>query len=502
MANVIRYESNAFDSLCAELKKLASEMDSCASQIQKVRIPNSAGPNLNIGLSGSLHTVGSKLHSSALTSALNQLSDGAKRIGDFSKRLSGTVSIASMNFSSVENELKNRALTLNTQTASTVTTDGSGSGAPYTVSGSGASAGVFSWTDEDGITYTEINGKVVQAILSDGTFIAIEGDKLIWSFDGKTIIETSIKDNATTTSITQRLFDGNSMTEREIGKNLDVLKGKFSLLKDGKGKRPKIEKTQRHWEDGKKVDPKSEDKTDANGFKDSMSVLTAGVSASVSKSLYYREGKAEGERGSAEYSIKAGEVETHASIEGGLFSVKTGKDGDEHRVFSPGAKVAVGVSATAFEVDGSAKYELIDGVLDVHTSGKVVVGQVSADAEGQIGWVDGNFNMYAKAEVEAIAAEAEASVGVDVMGVSGDLTGGVSFGIGAHAEAGYNNKKVVFDVGVAAGLGFSLKGELDVSGLVDTVVESADKIKGGLETVGKGIKGTTSAMWNGFCSLF
>ena len=62
---------------------------------------------------------------------------------------------------------------------------------------------------------------------------------------------------------------------------------------------------------------------------------------------------------------------------------------------------------------------------------------VSAQIFGEDGKVD--FQLGAEARTEAIAGEIEGSVGVDILGGEVGVSGGVNFGIGAHADVGYRD---------------------------------------------------------------
>ena len=142
------------------------------------------------------------------------------------------------------------------------------------------------------------------------------------------------------------------------------------------------------------------------------------------------------------------------------------------------AALEVGVGLTAFSAEAAG--QLGSDMLGVHGQAGVNVGKVEAKAGGTIGWVneEGELDLHAKVEAsaEAILAEAEASVGVDLLGTKADIKGSVNFGIGAHAEIGFDDGKFSFDVGASLGVGASVSFEVDVSGTVDAVVDFAKDV--------------------------
>ena len=163
----------------------------------------------------------------------------------------------------------------------------------------------------------------------------------------------------------------------------------------------------------------------------------------------------------------------------GLYSEKVGPDGQTRRVLSPGAEGKVGLTVTALEGVISTEYELIDGV---SLSGKTTstIGKGSAEAEVKVGIIDGEFAMYAKGSAEAIAVEVKQEVSADVAGVNVKGEAGVNIGIGVHGE-----------------VGVTFKGEIDVSGLVDTVAEHGEQIVQGAKKVGEAVVDTASNLAEG-----
>lgn len=186
-----------------------------------------------------------------------------------------------------------------------------------------------------------------------------------------------------------------------------------------------------------------------------------------------------------EVDVTVGEAEAHASVSAGLYVI--GADGEKK--FSPGVNAEVGASVTALEV-GWENQLLGDENLGINADANVTVGQASAkvDATAQIFGDDGKLNMQlgASAKAEAIAAEVEGSVGVNVFGGEVGVKGGVNVGIGAHADVGYRNGIAKVDIGASLGIGASVSIEVDIGGMVDTISDTAeaawDGIKNGWKT--------------------
>lgn len=225
------------------------------------------------------------------------------------------------------------------------------------------------------------------------------------------------------------------------------------------------------------------DKKDAPTFyKRQITLAEIKKQVQVSASLY----KGNYDLGDwGEIAVTVGEAEAHASVSAGLYVI--GADGEKK--FSPGVNAEVGASATALEV-GWENQLLGDENLGLNADAKVTVGQASvkADATAQIFGDDGKLNMQlgASAKAEAIAAEVEGSVGVNVLGGEVGVKGSVNVGIGAHADVGYRNGIAKVDIGASLGIGASVSIEVDIGGMVDTITDTAeaawDGIKNGWKT--------------------
>ena len=145
---------------------------------------------------------------------------------------------------------------------------------------------------------------------------------------------------------------------------------------------------------------------------------------------------------------------------------------------------SLGATYTAF----SAKEKAYLGSEDynVYEEVKVEAGRVGAKAEARDGIVDkeGKFNpsIYAGAKAEAIAGEISGKAGVKLGGIDVAAEGSLNYGIGAHANVGFHDGKLSVDIGATLGVGGSVKLDIDVSGAVKAVGETAGKVWSGVKS--------------------
>ena len=145
---------------------------------------------------------------------------------------------------------------------------------------------------------------------------------------------------------------------------------------------------------------------------------------------------------------------------------------------------SLGATYTAF----SAKEKAYLGSEDynVYEEVKVEAGRVGAKAEARAGIVDkeGKFNpsIYAGAKAEAIAGEISGKAGVKLGGIDVAAEGSLNYGIGAHANVGFHDGKLSVDIGATLGVGGSVKLDIDVSGAVKAVGETAGKVWSGVKS--------------------
>ena len=305
------------------------------------------------------------------------------------------------------------------------------------------------------------------AILTGGSIILVGATGAINIFDASA--------SATNASITYKSYrpDGSYYSE-EVSSGFDKMgwDGKL-LVKDDKGgyKAAKL-KPHMLYEDKDGIDTKR-----------IGSILSFGTSASAEYAAWHGEAKGESGIFSGEVSANVSRAECHANIQGGLYASSVDKNGKVTYHLEPGVQAKIGASYSLF--DASASGQMGSDNLNLHGSADVAVGKVSGELEGQLGFVDGKFNAYGSAKAEAIAAEAKGEVGVNLGGIEANVTGSVNVGLGAHAEAGYNNGKLKLDVGLSIGVGGSVSVELDVGGFVDNVVEGGKKVVNALQDAGE-----------------
>lgn len=199
----------------------------------------------------------------------------------------------------------------------------------------------------------------------------------------------------------------------------------------------------------------------------SLAEWSVGDSASVS---FYDGTFAIGENG--KLNVVVGNAEAHASVTGGFYVI--GANGEKR--FSPGVSAEVGTSITAFEADWEQQL-WGDENLGINADATLTVGKAEAKADGTVQFFNENgsvdVQLGASAKIEAIALEAEGSLGANVLGGEVAVTGGVNVGIGAHADVGYRDGVIKCDIGASLGVGFSIDVEIDVGGMVDTVCDGA-----------------------------
>jgi hypothetical protein len=192
--------------------------------------------------------------------------------------------------------------------------------------------------------------------------------------------------------------------------------------------------------------------------------------------------------GDGSVEVVIGRAEAHANISAGLYTL----DNNGEKKFSPGVNAEVGASVTALDVEWEQQW-LGDEMLGFNTDVEVKAGDVGAKADigAQIYGEDGKLDLQlgTSAKAEAIAAELEATGGVNILGGEVGVSGSVNFGIGAHADVGFKDWVFKFDIGASIGVGVSVGAEVDIGGMVDTVCDKAESAWQGLK---KGWKTVTS----------
>lgn len=182
-------------------------------------------------------------------------------------------------------------------------------------------------------------------------------------------------------------------------------------------------------------------------------------------------GELKGKYGSLEGQAKALNAGWGASAYAGIFS----EDGK----FAPGVGAKIGGSASLFEANGTAR--LGNDYYGVYAKGGVEVMKASAEASISAGLYDEdgkvNPSFGLGGEAELIVGKAEGSVGHRVLGTDVGVSGEIGFGLGAHADIGFQEGKFKFDVGAYVGVGAGVSIELDFSDTYDTMVSAWNDAK-------------------------
>lgn len=168
--------------------------------------------------------------------------------------------------------------------------------------------------------------------------------------------------------------------------------------------------------------------------------------------------------------------------EAGVSVCKAEAQAGYHADFEDG-KFRVGAEAGASFSVLSADWEnrwFGDDNLNLDTKVIASAGKVAGKAEANIGLTDekGNVkpNIKIGAEAEAMAGEIEGTAKLNILGNGASVTGSVGYGIGAHANIEFSSGKLKYDVGVAMGLGASVKFEVDLGGIVSSVTDKAKAV--------------------------
>ena len=490
MKNEIMVDPETLSSLTAQLKKLSDSLQAYARDVNRIQLTRDTGAYVEVSSSAKLKSIGSQLSAHNVRQLLEVSQRALNGMGRCTERLGGAVAEMEKSFSDCERDL-----------IAMVNGDGGRiSLAGYVKPLIGTDpADLAKWLFQNAARLIkEWDTGLVQG----------PGGEIGLTFtdnpgDGNGISGGIYLPGLMSVLFHSGLFGGNSDGSGAEGGDASGWESSytptFSLL-DIKGKTKPIKwddiVDRYHTENGKRVT--GDDQMDADAFGGRFAILTVGGEWAASKSIFsegsttsYGDGK-----GTLSAQVDVGRVDASASWQMGLYSEKVGPDGQTRRVLSPGAEGKVGLTVTALEGVISTEYELIDGV---SLSGKTTstIGKGSAEAEVKVGIIDGEFAMYAKGSAEAIAVEVKQEVSADVAGVNVKGEAGVNIGIGVHGEVGYHDGVFVVDAGVAAGLGVTFKGEIDVSGLVDTVAEHGEQIVQGAKKVGEAVVDTASNLAEG-----
>lgn len=277
---------------------------------------------------------------------------------------------------------------------------------------------------------------------------------------------------------------GEMMSGHEIGYEYKIWEAECS---DDPDKKTWVDKYRREW------NGKSHDDYKAN-YEDKVREASNNFShnfAEASVSLF--EGEASGSYGILSGDASYGFLNADASAGAfcGLFN-------DEGK-FAPGLGLEASASASVFTAEANGL--IGNDYLGVYGKAGVDVLKAEASATLGIGLVDaeGHFKPSCGLglEAEAIAAQANGSVGGRILGTDVGVNGSIGFGAGAHLNVGLVDGKFSVDVGAYLGVGASLGFELDFNDTIETV----EKAWNGLCDNWDGICDVASDAWDGVCDV-
>ena len=287
-------------------------------------------------------------------------------------------------------------------------------------------------------------------------------------------------------SYERKIWDKWGGDKKDEKDNLWKLKKEYYISKKAEEKdRLKKEREANKSEEEKQKDKERKKKTD---ILESVTIWSGSMKKEGSLLHFGKDGDVETDWGNYSYSADFMKVEASASA----------------KITGGGMKAEIGVAISALTAEAAG--QLGDDMLGLH--GKVGVEVGKAEAKGSVGmgiWDEnGNFDpkLSTKLSAEAIAAEVSGTVGVDLAGVKVDAKGSLNFGIGAHADIGYQNGKFSFDLGASLGVGASIKFDVDISGAVEYVGNAAADIANAagnfVSDIGKGADKIGKGFQNGW----
>lgn len=435
MPDKICFRTDQYTRIASRLQKLSQELDGCAAQLGRISMDEEAGASLSIQLSGRLSSTGTALPSGQIADCLRAMRGTLRSVGGYASTLSGQVTQAAEIFEQGERDLISRI-------------HDTGSAAPYAEGegSDGISLGDLGYDlpifdfDYEGLIADIVDKLSTPIRIGDFLFSPIAGGLNI-AAGGMTIASHMHFGDSGEFSTTTL----HAESKIELKDKIDTPK----TLMSEKGKSNRFQKV---------TDP----------FKGRISLLTAATSASYTNSIFDAGINMSTEDASASANVSIGKIDASAGFNAGLYLNQDG-------VPSFGAEVKVGASFTAFEAELTTQHEIIDNVT-LSTDVTYSAGKVGVSGEMKAGTTDDGLAVYGKLKAEAIGHEISADLGVDVAGIKGTVGGSLNYGVGAHAEFGYEKGVFKFDVGASLGVGGSISVELDLGGAIDNFKTGAKKI--------------------------
>lgn len=457
MADRIIIDTASLNSLAKSLSRISNELAASASALGRLHPTREAGSDLRVNLSGKLSCTGVGLPDGSIVSILSRMRSVINGTGNYADEIAGQLRHISDLFENGENAICAMDLPV-------------GTSAPFALSNvvSGdlildAIHHVLGYIQNPALWTEEMIGRVNELIsgwsaVQDGDTTIIYGENNILLYIGGRLVSSYQQDTT---------FSKNKQTIRQYFEDGSFRKIESELGLDFGGKIKLID-----------LDD------DGGGSKSGrFSLVRFGTEVGITESALHFENSIANDMGRVDAEFNIGHFKTEASAHAGLYVEYTDENGNKSYKLSPGAEAKIGASYSLINTSASAEAEIIDNV-KLKSKVEVDVGKVGAEGEIKMGFVDGDFSMKAGGKAEAIAAEIRGEVGLDVGGVEAKAGASLNYGVGAHAEVGYDDGKLSFDVGASIGVGGSISFELDVGGLVDNVAEGYENFVDGVEAVG------------------
>ncbi len=465
MKDRILIDTEDYRRIGSNLQTLSDELSDCAATLSRVMLTNDAGGKLQINLSGALRTVSGSMPDGQVRNVVSQMRVLINRLSAYSDRLASATNQASNMFDSTEHKLAAMQMS---ESQEAVFSNGGGS----TGGNPNANPGNFDWAYHLPNVFQWAKGQLQQLTEYDSSVI-YDAASLIAIVIGNTVAVSDGKTSGTGYITDSREWSLGSKYEYKTDRPHDLYRKKS---------------------EGKSL------------LKDRVPLLDLSAERTISESAFHTEIQSSNENSDGKVSVNLFKTTKTGKIYTGLGVVN---ENGEYQL-SPAYGAEIGISHTIFEETISGNYELIDNV-SVQNNLTVSAGKLDANAEMVVGFdEDGDVDAHVGLGAEALGGELKGDIGLNIGGVDGTVGASVNYGIGAKAEFGLQNGKFVYDVGASFGVGASIYGEIDVSGLVENIGGALENVKEGAEAVGsyvyKGAKAVGNAVsgfcesaWNYFC---
>lgn len=463
MADRIKMDTDQLEKWASSLNQVSNALSQAEAALRRVNTGDDWWRKVNMSRSIYLKDAGRNVSISGARDAVSELTGAIDMYQARTRELKNVLSRNAGVFADAENEV------LGIAKGAQQGTDSSVYGAAKGFAGAFADvlkykSNMDEWTDDMRKQYEELIGRFDEYFINeDGDHVFNgEGIAVVIGAGGflKSVNEHGFKDLKAFSS-SRQYFEGGEYSEEKNEIGFDLFKGKEDLYKK------KINK----WKDSEHKQGDAPERV--------MELFTVGAGFDKKAAINHMEGA--GKNGIAEgsYGVDIGFAEAHGEISGGFYVTKTGPDGKEYYTFEPGVHAEIGGSIGLIQAEAEGRL----GNEYVALVGEVEAEALTAEAQAELnlGMVDGKFAANVSASAEAKLVEASGKVGVDLMGVEGTVGGSVNVGVGAHADFGYNDGKLTFDIGASLGVGVSVSAEVDVSGIVDTVGDVVDGISDAAE---------------------